>query len=266
MKTDKPWFNLWPPEVPKHIDYPRIPLQEILQKTAEVCSEKTALICGERLFTYAQLELLSNQFANALAQLGVKKGDRVAIFLPNIPQFVIAFFGVLKSGAVATTISPLHREREVEYQLSDSGAQTVVALDSLFPVLEADWAKTQVENVILTSLNESSENSIPNRPNIWSYQQLLKNAPKTRPKTEINPSEDLAVLQYTGGTTGTAKGAMLTHTNLVSNALCLRRLDKRHTSQRNIPDSPATIPYLRHDHKHDCSHRFSCKNDSNDKV
>jgi long-chain acyl-CoA synthetase len=219
MKTDKPWFNFWPPEVPKHINYPRIPLQEILQKTAEVCSEKTAIVCGDRLFTYAQLELLSNQFGNALAQLGVKKGDRVAIFLPNIPQFIIAYFGVLKAGAVVTAISFLHREREVEYQLSDSGAQTVVALDSLFPVFEAVWAKTQVKNVILTSLNESSENSIPNKPNIWSYQQLLKDSPKTRLKAEINPSEDLAVLQYTGGTTGTAKGTMLTHTNLVSNAL-----------------------------------------------
>ena len=79
-----------------------------------------------------KLDLLSNQFANALVKLGVKKGDRVALFLPNIPQFIIAYFGILKAGAVVTAISPLHREREVEYQLNDSGAQTIVTLDSLY--------------------------------------------------------------------------------------------------------------------------------------
>jgi long-chain acyl-CoA synthetase len=219
MKKDKPWFNLWPPEVPKHINYPHIPLQEILQKSAEAYPEETAIICGDRLFTYSQLELLSNQFAGALAQLGVKKGDRVALFLPNIPQFVVAYFGVLKAGAIVTAMSPLNREREVEYQLSDSGAQTVVALDSLFPVLDAVWAKTQLKNIILTGLNEWSENPVSNKPNIWNFQQILNDAPRNLPKIEIEPSDDIAVLQYTGGTTGTAKGAVLSHTNLVSNAL-----------------------------------------------
>jgi long-chain acyl-CoA synthetase len=219
MKKDRLWFNSWPPEVPKHINYPRIPLQKILEKTAEAYPEKTSVICGERVFTYAQLDLFSNQFANALVKLGVKNGDRVAMFLPNVPEFIVAYFGILKAGAVATTMSPLHREREVQYQLSDSGAKTVVALDSLFPVLEAVWAKTRLKNVILTGLNESFENPTPKKSHSWSFQLLLKDAPKSRPKTEINPSEDLAVLQYTGGTTGTAKGAMLTHRNLVSNAL-----------------------------------------------
>ncbi len=124
-----PWFNSWPAQVPKHLELPQVPLQEILQKSAKDFPKKTALRYSERETTYAQLDCLSNQFANSLVKLGVKRGDRVAVFLPNIPQFVIAFFGVLKAGAVVSAISPLHREREVLHQLNDSASQTIVALD-----------------------------------------------------------------------------------------------------------------------------------------
>jgi long-chain acyl-CoA synthetase len=211
---------LWPAEVPKNIKYPQIPLQDILHKSAENFPEKVALVYGEREITYAQLELLSNQFAHALAKLGVEKGDRVALFLPNIPQFILAYFGILKAGAVVTAISPLHRGREVEYQLCDSEAQTIIALDSLYAVVDNVWAKTKLKNVIVTRLDEASETAtIPSKPNLLDFQKLLKEAPETPLKIEINPERDLAALQYTGGTTGTAKGAMLTHTNLVSNAL-----------------------------------------------
>jgi long-chain acyl-CoA synthetase len=210
-----------PQQVPKNIDYPRVPLQEILHKSTKAFPEKIAIIFGEQEISYAQLEVLSNRFANALIELGIKKGGRVALFLPNIPQFIIAYFGILKAGAVATAISPLHREREVEYQLRDSEAGTIIALDSLYAIVDNVWAKTKLKNVIVTSLDEpaSEKASSSIKPNVWTFQQLLKEAPETPIKVEINPHEDLAVLQYTGGTTGTAKGAMLTHTNLVSNAL-----------------------------------------------
>ncbi len=219
MLNDKPWFKQWPTEVPKHIEYPQIPLQKLLEASSKNFPKKTALIYGENEVTYPQLELLSNQFANALFKLGVKKGDRVALFLPNIPQFIIAYFGILKAGAVATAISPLHREREVEYQLNDSEAETIVTLDSFFPIVDNVWAKTKVKNVTVTSLDEKTVTATPRKPNVWRFRQLLKQAPETPIKIKINPHEDLAVLQYTGGTTGTAKGAMLTHANLVSNAL-----------------------------------------------
>ena len=152
-----------------------------------------------------------------LVKLRVEKGDRVAVFLPNIPQFIIAYFGALKVGAVVTAISPLHREREVEYQLVDSGAQTIIALDSLYPIVEKVREKTQVKHVIITGLAENVTS--PKTPNALILDQLIENSPKTAPKVKINPLEDLAALQYTGGTTGTAKGAMLTHLNLLSNAL-----------------------------------------------
>jgi long-chain acyl-CoA synthetase len=206
-------------ELPKKIVSPQVPLQEILYQSAKKFPQKTALICGDWEITHAELDALSNQFANSIANLGVKKGDRAAIFLPNIPEFVIAYFGILKSGAVVTAISPLHREREVEYQLLDSGAEIVIALDSLFPVIERVWSKKKLKNVILTSLDASKESNLPSKPNVWDFRQLTEELSAAPLEVEIDPREDLAVLQYTGGTTGTPKGAMLTHSNLVANAL-----------------------------------------------
>ena len=217
----KMWFKQWPTEVPKSIKYPQVPLQEILHKSAKNFPEKVAITYGEKEITYAQLDMLSNQFANALASLGVQKGERVALFLPNIPQFIIAYFGILKAGAVVTAISPLHREREVEYQLNDSGAQTIVVLDALYSIVENVKKKTLLKNVVVTGLNEfgSEIANTTTIPNTLPFTQLIEKAAQNPPEVQFEPDEDLAALQYTGGTTGTAKGAMLTHTNLVSNAL-----------------------------------------------
>ena len=221
MVNDKPWFNSWPAEVPKRTKYPQVPLQEILHKSALIFPQKTAIAYGEQEITYSQLDELSNKFANAIAKLGVEKGDRVAIFLPNIPQFIIAYFGILKAGAIVTAISPLHREREVEYQLNDSGAETIVVLDSLYPIIERVKAKTKLRMVVVTGLDDygSKNASFSRVPNTYSFKKLVVEASQNQPKMQFNPEEDLAALQYTGGTTGTAKGAMLTHKNLLSNAL-----------------------------------------------
>jgi long-chain acyl-CoA synthetase len=216
-EESKLWFKHWPADVPKNLKYPNLPLHGLLQKTVTQYPEKPALSYCEKEITYSQLDSLSNQFANALDALGVAKGERVAVFLPNIPQFIIAYFGALKAGAVVLAISPMHREREVEFQLSDSGAKVIVALDSLYPIVENVREKTQVKHVIITGLAENLPPS--NASNALIFERLLENSPKTPPKIEVNPNEDLAALQYTGGTTGTAKGAMLTHRNLVSNAL-----------------------------------------------
>lgn len=224
MKTgNKPWFSSWPKDIPKNLEYPDLPLNEILEKTSKEYPEKTAIAYFEKKTTYAQLNSLSNNFAAALVDFGVEKSDRVALFLPNIPQFIIAYYGVLKAGAILTAISPLNKEREVAYQLRDSEAETIVALDSLYPIVEKIRRKTKLKSVVITSLNKyDGKTSVP--PNkgkretkIQNFQALLKE-PKKSFNVNINAKEDLAALQYTGGTTGTAKGAMLTHRNLVSNA------------------------------------------------
>lgn len=233
-KVEKPWYKFWPEGVPKHIDYPEVPLFELLRKTAEKYPDKTAIVYFDRKITYNELNVASDKFTTALVDMGVKKGDKVAIFLPNVPQFVMAYYGVIKTGAIATAISPLYKEREVEHQLSDSEAETIVTLDLLYPLVEKVWEKTKLKRVIVTGLKDympkakaflgSLLKKIPSRkveskPNVYFFRELLDKYPANPPEVEINPKEDLVALQYTGGTTGTAKGAMLTHMNLVSNAV-----------------------------------------------
>jgi long-chain acyl-CoA synthetase len=196
----------WSTNVSWHIDDPPIALHTLLEQAAKSHPKKVAIVSGDTEITYSELDCLCNRFANALLSLDVKKGDRVAIQLPNIPQFLIAFFGALKTGAAATAISPLYRQREVEYQLLDSGAKTIITLDTLSPILEQVWKSVHLKNVIATKADEGG------------FKQLA-GASSVNPQLGINAPEDLAALQYTGGTTGTAKGAMLTHRNLVSNAL-----------------------------------------------
>ncbi|OGD47128.1 long-chain fatty acid--CoA ligase, partial [Candidatus Bathyarchaeota archaeon RBG_13_46_16b] len=229
-----PWFRSWPEGVPRSIEYPEASLSDLLKSKAEKYPSKTAILYFDKPMTYRELDLASDRFATALSDLGVRKGDKVALFLANMPQFVIAYYGVLKIGAIETAISPLYKEREVEHQLSDSEAETIVVLDVLYPIVRNVMDKTKLKRVIVASLKDympktlaflgSLMKKIPSYkvelgPNTFLFQDLLNKYPPNPPKVEIDPREDLAALQYTGGTTGTAKGAMLTHMNLVSNAV-----------------------------------------------
>ncbi len=190
----------------KRLDYSCVALQGLLEVNAKKAPDDIAVVFGDTAYSYSELDSLCNRFANALIGLGIAKGDRVALYLPNIPQFIIAYFGALKAGAVVTALSPLHREREVAFQLSDSGAQTLVTLDTLCPVVEKVKEKVSIKHVIVTGLDECG------------FPKLLKDSSSRNPNIPIDPTEDSAALQYTGGTTGTPKAAMLTHRNLVSNA------------------------------------------------
>jgi long-chain acyl-CoA synthetase len=231
--AEKPWFKFWPEGVPKSIQYPNVPLSAILTETAEKHPNNAAIVYFDKPITYRELDATCDRFATALNDLGVRKGDKVALFLPNIPQFVISYYGALRIGAVETAISPLYREREVEHQLRDSEAETVVVLDALYPILERTLKETKVKRVIVTGLKEYMPSAkaflggllgrIPSHKvertaNTYFFRELISKYEAKSPQVDINPAEDLAALQYTGGTTGIAKGAMLTHLNLVSNA------------------------------------------------
>jgi len=251
---EKPWFKFWPEDVPKHIDYPNVPLSEILRKTAENNPYQTAIIYFDRKMTYKDLDKSVDKFASALTALEVKKGDKVAIFLPNIPQFIISYYGTLRIGAVETAVSPLYKEREVEHQLNDSEAETIVVLDALYPVLEKVVAKTKIKRVIFTGIKDymptgkaflgSLFRKIPShkvetRPGTYSFKELLDQHNEQPPKVDLDPQEDLAALQYTGGTTGISKGAMLTHMNMVSNAvMCAGWLKGKHTEENFLTVLP----------------------------
>jgi long-chain acyl-CoA synthetase len=245
--VEKPWFKFWPKDVRRHIEYPEVPLSEILRKTAENHPDQTAITYFGREITYKELGEASDRFATGLSALGVKKGDKVAIFLPNIPQFVISYYGTLKLGAVETAISPLYKEREVEHQLNDSEAETIVVLDALYPILEKVLARTKVKRIVVAGLKDfmpsatallgSLFRKIPSykvepKPGTYFFKELLSEYDAKPPQVDINPKEDLAALQYTGGTTGISKGAMLTHMNLVSNAvMCAEWLKGKQTEE-----------------------------------
>jgi len=217
-------LRFWPEGIPNSINYPEMPLSHLLKRTAEKYPGNTAVIFQNEKISFEDLDLLSDRFAAALSSLNMKKGDRIALFLPNIPQFVISYYGALKVGAVVTAVSPLSKERELEYQLNDSEAETTVALDTLYPLVKAVKRETKLKRVITTGIADSLFKD-PTTPRIlgdsgvFSLRDLVTESPSTPPRLEMNPKEDLAALQYTGGTTGEPKGAMLTHYNLVSNAV-----------------------------------------------
>jgi long-chain acyl-CoA synthetase len=225
---EKPWFAFYPKQVPKSIEYPKISLGEALRESAREYPENAAIIYFGSRMTYSELDQLVDKFANALQDLRVKKGDRVGIFLPNIPQFVISFYGALRAGAVCVTCSPLYKARELEHQLNDAGVETLVAMDSLYSIVQEIRARTKLRNVITTSPRDylppllrllAPLKGVRSQkcPGALDFLSLVKKY-GANPKPVIVKPEDLALLQYTGGTTGVPKGAMITHRNLVVNA------------------------------------------------
>jgi len=239
--ADRPWLNIRldgrysipPPE--------KKPLYSLLTESARLHPGKTCIHYQGRNLTYSEIDDISSRFASALATLGVQKGDRVAIFMPNIPQLVISFYGILKAGGIVVMCNPIYKERELEHQLADSGAKVVVACRTvakgmdLFQSLEACMGKLSLRHVITTSLTDylpplkkrlagMAGIKDVSRENTLDFMKLVEsNSPIASP-VDVDPTDDIAVLQYTGGTTGVAKGAMLTHYNLLSNAIYGARL------------------------------------------
>ena len=238
---DKPWLKYYEPGVRAHIDYPSRPMHAFLEDVAAQSPEKTVTIFGgvvqgallDAKLSYQELNDQVNRLANALTALGVKKGDRVALYLPNCPQFVISYYAILKLGAIVVPNNPLYVPRELEFQLNDSGAETIICLSRLYPYVRMVRPNTQLKNVIVTSIKEYFpprlkavfeqfvEEKEGHRATIGAdehwFQDVLSRAPATPPNVEVKP-EDTAVLLYTGGTTGVPKAAEITHANVVANA------------------------------------------------
>jgi len=218
-------FKAWPGQWPRNLNYPEQPVFSFLDQTAARVPNRVAIIFGGMELTYAELKDLSDRFANALLSMGLKKGDKVAIHLPNCPQFAIAYYGALKAGAVFTPLSPLLAPREVTHQLNDAGAKILISLDLVYPGICAILPDTGVETVITTSIADCYNpiiqplkplEKIP-VPDTHDMTFLLKEHPPEIPEIEIDIFNDLAHLAYTGGTTGLSKGVMLTHFNVVVN-------------------------------------------------
>jgi long-chain acyl-CoA synthetase len=219
----KPWlknYDLW---APAEINPPNQPLYQILQIASGAYREKPAVAFLGAFIDFGDAKKLVDLLATALQKLGVVKGDRVGIMLPNCPQYLLSFFAVVRLGAIVVNVNPIYTPREVEIVAKDSGMRAIIALDLLAPNIFGVRANTAIEHVIVTSLLDYSatpDKAPPTPEGALSFKSLIDGVDEVDlPRVEIDPAEDVAVLQYTGGTTGVPKGAMLTHRNLYTNTL-----------------------------------------------
>ena len=198
-----------------HLYYPEIPIHKILEDTAQRFPERPAFLYPKKI-TFKDFKKQVDIFATALKGLGVKKGDKIALYSPNSIQWGISFYGLEKAGAILVPMNPQFKEAEVEYEATDSGAETIIVFQPLYPTVAAVKAKTNLKNIIVIESGEEEKISeIPEGTIGWS-KLMIKTKPEP-PEYNFNPKEDLAALVYTSGTTGLPKGTMLTHYNMVSN-------------------------------------------------
>lgn len=234
------WLKRYDPAVPATVAYPDWTLPDLLRHSASKFPEQTALLFYGARISFRELDELTTRFALALRALGVGAGDRVAIMLPNIPQALIAYYGALKAGAIVVQTNPLYLSHEIETQLRDSGSETIVTLDLLYPRIQGIAGPTPLKRTILTSIRDflppvrrflyplkawlhKQWIHVEKRPPLYDFLALLEAMPGGDAAMLPSPRpDDLALLQYTGGTTGVPKGVMLSHRNVVVNAVQCR--------------------------------------------
>ena len=236
VSLNKVWLNRYPADVPAEIDADRYPsLIDLFEHATNRYADRPAFMNMGQTMTYRKLEERSRAFAAYLQQgLGLKKGDRVALMMPNLLQYPIALFGILRAGMIVVNVNPLYTPRELEHQLNDSGASAIVIVSNFAHTLEKVVAKTQLKHVILTRLGDQlspAKGTLVNfvvryikrlvpkyhLPGAISFRRVLHEGYRMQYVRPTLANEDLAFLQYTGGTTGVAKGAMLTHRNMQAN-------------------------------------------------
>jgi long-chain acyl-CoA synthetase len=229
-----PWLDSYPPGVPEHVEVPDINLARLLADAARDFPHAPALHFEGRTASYAELAERAWRFAGTLASLGVTKGTRVGLILPNSPQAVVAFFGILRVGGVVVQNNPTYTAHELEHQLGDAGVEVLVCLDLVYERVKALRERVGIREVIVTSVidelpavkrllapytkrgREASATIGRDEP-VLRWRELGRRADPKPPEAEVDPATDLALLQYTGGTTGASKGVMLTHGNLSAN-------------------------------------------------
>ncbi|NHM30531.1 long-chain-fatty-acid--CoA ligase [Neobacillus terrae] len=236
MFETRPWIKNYPNEIPSSLEYSSQPVQDYLKKAADEFPNKIAIHFMGKDLSYSKLYESANKFAGYLQEIGITKGDRVAIMLPNSPQSVISYFGILMAGGVVVQTNPLYMERELEYQMIDSGSKAIVCMDILYPRVSKVISKTNLKHIIVTAIKDYlpfPKNlvypfiqkkqygivvNVKHEGNSHLLTEILKQPARNLKEHEYDFEEDLALLQYTGGTTGFPKGVMLTHKNLIANA------------------------------------------------
>ncbi len=252
----KPWLKNYEPHVPEHLDYPDLTLPEILANTARKYPDYPAMIFKGTRITFAEYNRLVDRFAAALQKLGVKPGDRVALHMPNCPQFPIAYFATLRIGAIVVPCNPLYQAPEMIHQLNDSGSKVIVTLSMSYPLIRKIRPETKLEHVIIAEiktyfppaikllftllLEKKSGHRVQlngDQQTYW-FTDMMKMAPEKPSPVKLR-LEDTSVLMYTGGTTGISKGAELTHKNIMANAyMCkiwLNSVDATDVTMTQVP-------------------------------
>ncbi len=222
--ASKPWLKHYDEGVPASIDYPEINISKFLDDSAKEFGSRSAIWFLKEKISYKKLKDFTDRLATALVDLGAKKGDVVALMMPNFPQFIIGYYGILKAGGIVTSVNPLYTEHELAYQLNDAGAEIIIVWDNQLDKVLKVKERTRLRYIIISNVFDFAPNANPlgkrEPPEIAGTLQLLNLINKTKPKPpkfETNAKEDLVCLQYTAGTTGLPKGAMLTHYNITSN-------------------------------------------------
>jgi long-chain acyl-CoA synthetase len=235
---ERPWFKYYDEGVPRTIDYPKVPLYYFMQESARKYPDRPCTLFKGATITYAEMDSLTDRLAAGLADLGVKKGTPVGVFMPNIPQFVIAFYAILKAGGVVVAFNPLYKGREIEHQLNDSGLEILLIMSSFYSTVKEVQPRTGLKTLVVTNIKEAlpgvlrflftltQEKKGGHRielaeGDVWMQDLIAAHTKEDRPKLEIGP-EDNAIFQYSGGTTGLSKAAVALHRNMVANTLQIR--------------------------------------------
>ncbi len=232
---ERPWLKNYDPHVPQNLEYPPVPLYHFLQESARRFPDRACTIFKGAEISYSEMEAMTDRLAAALAELGVTKGKPVAIFMPNTPQFVLAFYAILKAGGVVVATNPLYSAREMEHQLNDSGVEIMLVMSNFYEKVKEVQPATHLKTVIVTNIKEQlppvlrllftllREKKDGHRVelaegDLWMMDLLEAQSEGARPQVEVGP-DDLALFQYSGGTTGISKAAIATHGNLVTNSI-----------------------------------------------
>jgi long-chain acyl-CoA synthetase len=235
---ERPWLKHYDPGVPHSIDYPSVPLFYFLEESARKYPDKPCTLFKGATITYAEMDALTDRLAAGLAELGVKKGTPVGLCMVNIPQFVLAFYAILKAGGVVVAFNPLYKSREIEHQLNDSGLEIMIAMSMFYRTIKEAQPKTSLKKVVVTNIKEALPGLLSflftltkekkgghrielGEGDVWLQDLIAKYTPEDRPKLDIG-AEDTAIFQYSGGTTGVSKAAVALHRNMVANTLQIR--------------------------------------------
>jgi long-chain acyl-CoA synthetase len=236
--NERPWLNRYDEGVPQHIDYPEIPIHQFLIEAAKKYPDSPCTIFKGAKITYPEMDEITNCLGAGLASIGISKGDRVGIYMPNTPQFVMAYFALLKLGAIVVAINPLYSPREIEHQVNDAGIEVMVVMSNYYNLIKEVQPKTKIRTVVVTNIKETlspilaflftltKEKKGGFRIELaegdhWMQDLINQHEADDLPEVVVSP-DDNALFQYSGGTTGVSKAAIAMHRNLVANALQVR--------------------------------------------